>query len=77
MKITLAELLIDRYITLGLMVYYTASSSWPAVFVTGDRELAPGNLNPHLVESEQLTCTESEEAELTLALSLPVLEEGQ
>lgn len=41
------------------------------VFVSGDRELAPGNLNPLPVEAEQLTCTVSGEVELTLAPSSP------
>lgn len=50
---------------------HTQWYTWPGVFVTGDRELAPGNLNPLLVVSEQLTCWVSEEAELTLALSSP------
>lgn len=43
--------------------------TWLEVFVTGDKELAPGNLNPLPVEVEQLTCTASGEVGLTLALS--------
>lgn len=41
------------------------------VFVSGDRELARGNLNPHPVEAEQLTPTVSGEVELTLDQSSP------
>lgn len=43
--------------------------TWFDIFVTGDRELAPGNLNPLPVEAEQLTCTVSREVNLTLALN--------
>lgn len=61
------------------MIYYTPLPSGIlglTFFVTGDRELAPGNLNPLPVEAQQLTCTVSGEVELTLAPKQLLLEEG-
>lgn len=56
------------------MIYIIPPTQWHTwfdVFVTGDRELAAGNLNPFPVAAEQLKCSVSGEVKLTLAPSSP------
>lgn len=61
-------------VTPGAMIYHMPLPGRMLlcdVFVSGDRELAPGNLNHLPAGAEQLTRTVSAEVELTLARSSP------